>query len=183
MRGNTLFPNLKKRLKDKMNATPLWIELSLFIALILVITTAVLSVVHYNRNRSITIRNQKRTSEEILRLKMSNLESYLDELASFSVLPVYDSTIYSYLQSQQPLSESAFKDIQTAVRTYYYTRNDLLSYKLHLLNQNTTISRTADQHFFYRSENEEDLRNSELYRQCAGRSSYYALFPSEEDGA
>ncbi|MCR4588154.1 MAG: histidine kinase, partial [Lachnospiraceae bacterium] len=46
-----------------------------------------------------------------------------------------------------------------------------------------TISRTADQHFFYRSENEEDLRNSELYRQCAGRSSYYALFPSEEDGA
>ncbi|MCR5033362.1 MAG: histidine kinase [Lachnospiraceae bacterium] len=166
-----------------MNRTPLWIELSLFIALILVITTAVMSLVYYRRNRSLTIENQKRTSQEILRLKMSNLESYLEELASFSVLPVYDSTIYSYLQSQQPLSETAFKEVQNAVRTYYYTRNDLLSYRIHLLNQNTTIGRTAGQHFFYRYQQEEDLRKSKLYAQCAGRSSYYAIFPPDEEGA
>ncbi len=183
MRRMAFLENSKKQLKARMNSTPLWIELSIFIALILIVTTTVMSLVYYHRNRSITINNEKRTSEEILRLKMSNLESYLGELASFSVLPVYDSTIYSYLQSQQPLSETAFKEVQNAVRTYYYTRNDLLSYRIHLLNQNTTIGRTAEQHFFYRYENEEDLRSSELYKQCAGRSSYYALFPGDEEGA
>ncbi|MCR5717160.1 MAG: histidine kinase, partial [Lachnospiraceae bacterium] len=173
---------LKKRLKDRMNITPLWVELALFIALILFFTAVVMSVIYYERNRSITISNQQKTSGEILQLKMSNFESYLEELASFSVLPVYDSTIYSYLQSTKPLSDTAFKEIQNAVRSYYYTRNDLITYQIHLLGQNTTIGRTSGQHF-YRYETEEDLSDSDLYRQCSRRASYYAIFPADTKGA
>ncbi len=125
-----------------------------------------------------TIVHQKKTSEEILGLKMANLEAYLDELASFSLLPVYDGAIYSYLQSQQSLSDTALKSIQNEVRTYYYTRNDLLSYKLHLLNQNKTIGRSNGQKFFNRYETTGDIRSGELYRKCKESAIYCAVLPA-----
>ena len=177
------FSGIKNRLKEKMDITPFWIELFLLIALVLIFTTSVMSVTYFIRNRSMVISNQKRTSREILELKMTNLEDYLEDLADFSLLPVFDSTFYSNLQSQRKLSDSTLKNVQNSVRTFFYTRKDLLSYHIHLLNQRKTIGRSYGQSFFNRHETMEELKEGELYQTCKESDYNYAVLPSNVKGA
>ncbi len=161
-----------------MDSVPLWAEFTLFLAVILILLTLVLSWTVYKSAEKFITENRVRTEQRLLNLKMANLEEYLDNLSSFAILPIYDSSFYSALQSSGELSEETKESLRSAVRTYFYSRSDLCSYHVYLLKHDLAVGRNYDQEGIrlYTIGNMED---SESFRACSESKKHYAFFPSE----
>ena len=119
---------LKNFIRRKMDQMPLWAEFTLFLALIMILFTAVLSWFIYNREQNRIIDAQLKANHSLLDLRMSNMESYIDTLSAFSIMPVYSSDIYAMLVTSDALSDAAIENIRSNVRTYLYSRGTALRY-------------------------------------------------------
>ena len=174
---------IKQAITEKMNRVPLWAEFTLFLAIIMILLTVVLSWSIYSREQKRTIDSQMTASRRLLNLKMTILDEYMEQLlSSYAILPVYDSSLYSTLLSTGELSDETIENIRSTVRTYYYSRSDLLSYHIYLLNHDLAVGRNYGQDGIrvYGIENMED---SELYKACASSRKNYAIFPSDNPNA
>ncbi len=169
---------LKKAVRRRMDSVPLWAEFTLFLTVILILLTLVLSWTVIKKAEQFILENHVKTEQRLLNLKMANLEEYLDTLSSFAILPIYDSSFYSALQTGGDLSDEVTENLRSAVRTYFYSRRDLRSYHVYLLKHNLAIGRNYNQEGIriYPIENMED---SDIYLSCRDSGKHYAFFPSE----
>ncbi|MCR5487781.1 MAG: histidine kinase [Lachnospiraceae bacterium] len=131
----------KDTIRARMDRVPLWAEFTLFMAMIMILLTVVMSFSIYRREQRRTIDSFVTASERLLSLKMANLEEYVRSLSDYAVLPVFDSSLYAAMQGAAPLSDEMTEEIRRTVRTYFYTRKDLLSYHIHLLNHGLVVGR------------------------------------------
>lgn len=172
------FAKLKKSIRRKMDSVPLWAEFTLFMAVILILMTLVLSWTVYKRAENFITDSRVRTEHSLLNLKMANLEEYLDSLSAFAILPVYDGTFYSALQSGSELTDETTETLRSTVRTWFYTRGDLRSYHIYLLKHDMAVGRNYGQEGV-RVYSAEGMDKTPEYAACAGSKKHYALFPSE----
>ena len=131
----------KLKIKRRLNQTPLWKQLVFFLSFILLAFTLLLSVSSYLQSRKTAIQSQIDKSERLLDLKMINMEKYIDELSDFCIQPCYDNEMYANILSAAPLSSYALSEMENDVHTFYYTRTDLISYQIYLMNQGISIGR------------------------------------------
>ncbi len=165
-----------------MDLVPLWAEFTLFMALILILLTFAMSFLVYSREQSRTVEARVMAAESLLNLKAANLEEYMASLSEFAIQPVYDSDCYAAMLSGRELSDRATESLRSTVRTWFYTRSDLLSYHIYLLNQNLAIGRDYGKEGVrvYRAE---DMEQSSLYKACTDSRKNYAVLPSEHGDA
>lgn len=170
----------RERLIDR---TPLWLTFTIFMALILSVATVSLSISNYRWSTSNEIARQNKASEQLISLKLQNLDSYFSELSDFCVLPVYDNTFYNALLSHTELPEDTVAYLQQSVSLNYYSRTDLTAYRMDLLNHDIRIERNpGDQHMkvLY---NVTGVTDSEEYQKCMASDSNYAILPSDHKGS
>jgi|GEM_PF-471339 len=156
--------------------TPLWVILTLFLTLIMLLLTAALAGVLLRRSYDSSVRTWKSTAQQTLSLKMENLENCLDDLSAFSILPCFDSEFYRILGSTRALT-SAERDYAVAcIRTWYYSRRDIADYEITLLNQDLTIGRSADENRVHtRYADETDPAIAAAVEACLESTVYAAL--------
>ena len=170
---------LKNFIRRKMDQMPLWAEFTLFLALIMILFTAVLSWFIYNREQNRIIDAELKANHSLLDLRMSNMESYIDTLSAFSIMPVYSSDIYAMLVTSDALSDAAIENIRSNVRTYLYSRGDILSYHLFLVNQDLDVGRD-DRKGIVMVKKADDIRKTDSYLHCLENPQNYDLLPAAD---
>ncbi len=169
---------MKAKLRKRMDKMPLWAEFTLFLAVILILLTVILFWTVYKREEGFITESRVRTEHELLTLKMTNLEDYLDSLSAFAILPVYDSSFYSAMLSTGELSDETVEMLRSKVRTWFYSRGDLKSYHVNLLNHDLSVGRSYNDEGI-RILTVRDMEDSEACLMCEASSRNYCLFPSE----
>lgn len=145
MRRNAMMNTQKNPIKNLLNRTALWVQLTIFMVLIATVVAGYLIYKKYTSTRNLTINNQLDTTEKILNLELENLDTYLMELANFCIQPYYDSRFTRIVEQNAPLSSDQISYAKQQMFYYYYTRNDIHDYELYLLHQNLSVGRTNGQ--------------------------------------
>ncbi len=177
-----LYTGLRKKLAKWMNQTPLWVEFTLLLSLFMLLLTIVLSLNIHAHEKKLLLGSTVAESERLLKLRMENMEKYADELSAFSILPVYDASLYSLLLSRESLSSVAIEEIRSAARSFYYSRNDLLSYHIYIPRQGIAIGNPNPEKGF-KVFDTEAIEDMEIYRLCSENPRGFAIVPSENDDA
>lgn len=179
----------KTKLKSILNRTALWVQLAVFMILIITLVSFGLIYKDYTSTRSLTIANQINTTSKILNLEVENLNLYFNTLANFCIQPYYDSEFTRIINQKSPLSAEQAAYVKQQVYYYYYTRSDLRDYELYLINQQISVGRTnSQQHITSQPFLQEDLAEAvqncqeNPLNQCIRRSDsghltyYHSLF-------
>lgn len=145
MRQHIMIKKSKAHIKNMLNRTPLWMQLTIFMILIATMIAGYLILKDYTSTRNLTIKNQLDTTDKILHLELENLDAYLLELANFCIQPYYDSRFTRIVEQNTPLTSEQISYAKQQMFYYYYTRNDLRDYELYLLHQDLSIGRTNGQ--------------------------------------
>ncbi len=152
MRQHTMIKKLKTHIKNLLNRTALWVQLTVFMILIATAVAGYLIYKDYTSTRRLTINNQLDTTKKILNLELENLDDYLMELANFCIQPYYDSRFTRIIEQDAPLTSEQISYAKQQMFYYYYTRNDIHDYELYLLHQNLSVGRTNGQQHIIASE-------------------------------
>lgn len=177
---------VRTALRVRMDRTPLWIELTSALSVILILLMIALAFSTYRQNRRDQVRHEQISADRLLSLKMKNLEQYLDELAAFSIQAVYDNSLYASIQSGETFTDTDRAGISAAVRTAYHMRSDLNSYMLYLLNQDLAVgyasgSRTGSERV--RIAGFRSAQASDMLRLCTASALRCAVLPSSDDSS
>lgn len=178
MRQHTMMKTLKTHIKNLLNRTALWIQLTVFMILITTLVAGYLICKDYTSTRSLTINNQLDTTEKILNLELENLDDYLMELANFCIQPYYDSRFTRIVEQNAPLSSEQISYAKQQMFYYYYTRNDIHDYELYLLHQDLSIGRTNGQQHIVASESAPE-GVWEALAECEASPMNHSIQPSE----
>ena len=172
---------IRKNIRTDLNRTPLWKQLIFSLTIILLLLTFTLSLTTYHRSRENAITSQIDKSDRLLDLKMTNLEKYIDELAAFCIQPCYDNELYSDILTTEALSPSEISNMKNAVRNYYYSRNDMVSYQIYLLNQDLAMGRSQRKYRIWQEDMpESEKTGSEIYTLCSESPYNSAILPSDD---
>ena len=147
-----MMKKIKTHIKNLLNRTALWMQLTAFMVLIATMVAGYLIYKDYTSTRSLTINNQLDTTRKILNLELENLDTYLMELANFCIQPYYDSRFTRIVEQNAPLTSEQIAYAKQQMFYYYYTRNDIHDYELYLLHQDLSVGRTNGQQHIIASE-------------------------------
>lgn len=136
---------MKKKFAKLANCIPLWIQLSFFMLIISTVTIFTLVYRNFTSIRNLTISNQFSLSQNLLNLEIENLDHYIADLANFCIQPYYDPSFTRIINQKTPMTSSQLDYVKQQLFYYYYTRNDIQTYELYLINQDLSIGRTVDQ--------------------------------------
>lgn len=170
---------IRNKLKNYLNQLSLKTQLTALITV--TVTVIIIIIIGFNYRRSIdAITSQKiSTYSTLLGLETQNLDTYLAEIDRYSLLLRNDLETLRNLTTKKPLSYSQLSNLQTQVKSNFYTRNDLLSYRLFLLNQSENFEITTHNQkikIFY-NDSLESLPEYKLFT----RGKYYKYIkPTEE---
>lgn len=144
--------------------------------------TIILSWSNYVWNRKQAISTFGDKEETLLELRVDSLNSYFDELSNFCIFPVYDTGLYSTLLSSHKATAAELKNLFDSTQIYYYTRSDLESYEMLLLNQDIIIGRgRGHQHLTMRPENK--LVNASIVKDFTLNNKNGTLLRPSTDGS
>lgn len=170
---------MKQRISGMMNRSPLWLTFSILMAVFLGVTAVSLSYNNYRWSTSNEIERQNTVTQQLIDLKLQNLDSYFSELSDFCVLPVYDSDFYNALLSEEELPSDTVSSLQQSVALNYYSRTDLTAYRIDMLNHGIRIGRDAGDQRMKVTYNVTGVTDSAEYRECLNSAGNYAVFPAE----
>jgi two-component system, sensor histidine kinase YesM len=159
-------------------------NLSLAQQLILAITVMVfclLSVVigfTYNRTINIITDQQAASNLELLNLKKSNYENYFSQIEDYSMLLRYNARLVNIFSDSKPLDYTDTTYVCSALRDAFYSRNDIVSYKLYLLQHNTCYAVTkAD--FNVRTSYFDSLNDIKYHKETYSAKNYIYFKPNQ----
>ncbi len=178
MRQHTMIRKLKTHVKNLLNRTALWMQLTVLMILIATMVAGYLIYKDYTSTRNLTINNHLDTTGKILNLELENLDNYLMELANFCIQPYYDSRFTRIVEQDTPLSSEQISYAKQQMFYYYYTRNDIHDYELYLLHQNLSIGRTNGQQHIIASETAPE-GVWEALAECEASSMNHSIRPSD----
>ncbi len=165
-----------------LRRSPLWLSFTALMALCILVMSTALTYSSYRRGVTNAIHRQNSSVAQMVDLKFQNLDQYLSELADFCVLPVNDTDFYNTLLSYNYISDAKTNALRQTTNLYYYSRTDLLSYRLSSLRHGICFSRSgSDQRMKVLQEyfNYKDP----VYLECLESSSHCAITPSENRDA
>jgi Predicted signal transduction protein with a C-terminal ATPase domain len=132
------YKKIKKKIRDVSLAKQLIFAITLLMFCLLT------AVIGFTYRRTIQVINQQQAASnlEILNLKRSNFENYFSQLQDYSMLLRNNTRLYGIFSSDKPLDYLDTTYINSALRDTFYSRNDIVSYKLYILNSKTCYSVT-----------------------------------------
>ena len=71
---------------------------------------------------------------KLLRQEALNLDSYLAEIDRYSLLLRHDAGFMDIIKKKGPLDYRDQRSVQGMLRNTFYSRNDILSYRLYMIN-------------------------------------------------
>lgn len=170
---------IRSRLKTILSLIPLWMQLALFTTVLTFIILFHLIYTDYQRNAGVIADTQTATSQRLLTLEMQNLEKYVQELSLFCIQSCYDQTFTNIIGKESMILPGETTYLKNQIRAYFYSRNDLKSYDLYLMNQTKCISYTQNgvsvSLFLPHS-----VKESDFYKECLGSPYFHAILPSDE---
>lgn len=170
----------KERIRVLMSRVSLWIQLSVFITLIISGISFILIQKEYTSTRANTIHNLTDTTGKLLQLETTNMEHYLADLANFCILPRYDFKLSTIIEQQTPLTEEQLIYLREQMYYYRYTRNDIDDYHIFLKNQSLCIGRkTRQQHFAVTPYDPAEYES--IYQDCSNSLYNQAIYPPKEN--
>lgn len=127
---------LLHKIKERYGKLSLITQLAMVTALMM--AAAIGLVIGYTYQRSIQTINeqQMQTESSLLSLENQNMDNYFKQLDSFSLQIRNDDKAVQLLSSRQPLSYSDQTYLKSLIRTSFFSRTDLISFRLYLPNQN-----------------------------------------------
>ncbi len=127
-----LLCNIKKRYGKLSLIT----QLAMITAVMM--TAAIGLVISYSYGRNIHTINEQQmfTESSLLSLENQNMDTYFEQLDSFSLQIRNDDKAVQLLSSRKPFSYSDQSYLQNLIRTSFFSRSDLLNLRLYLPNQN-----------------------------------------------
>lgn len=157
--------NLKSFFYKKTNSIPLKTQLATLI--IAIFSVIIVSIIFYNyqRNSQTILAQQTSTTTTLLKLETQILDVYFSEIDRYSLLLRHDISFMRIIKSKNPLDYSDQTTLQALLRSNFDSRNDLVSYRIYLVNQTTNYEIDSTRHkvqsFYFDSI--EDLPNYDLF--------------------
>lgn len=168
---------LKKRLGEISLANQLVFAVTMMMFCVI---TAVIGFT-YNRTIRIITQQQAASNLEILNLKKSNFENYFSQLQDYSMLLRYNERLFNIATSEKPLEYTETTYINAALRDTFYSRNDIVSYKLYLLNSKTCYS-ISKSDFNIRNSSFESIKDIPLFQVTNTAKNYLYYRPETGHG-
>lgn len=170
---------IRNKLKAYLNQLSLKTQLTALITV--TVTVIIIIIIGFNYKRSIDVITSQKISTytTLLGLETQNLDTYLAEIDRYSLLLRNDLETLRNLTTKKPLTYSQLSDLQSQVKSNFYSRNDLLSYRLFLLNQSENFEITTHNHkikIFY-NDSLEALPEYKLFT----KGKYYKYIKPTED--
>ena len=121
-------------IKQSRNSSPLRTQLGvLLIASFILIILPVIAYTYISNSRTI-IEQQVDVQTKLLRQEALNLDSYLAEIDRYSLLLRHDAGFMDIIKKKGPLDYRDQRSVQGMLRNTFYSRNDILSYRLYMIN-------------------------------------------------
>lgn len=172
----------RKKIKNILNHIPLWMQLVLFTTALTFVILFHLIYTDYQRNAGIIADTQTQTSCRLLAMEMQNLEKYVQELSLFCIQSCYDQTFTNIVSKESPVLPGETTYLKNQLRAYFYSRNDIKTYDLYLMNQNKCFSRTQNGVYAHPFQ-PQSVTGSDYYQECAASPYFHAILPSDEQDA
>ncbi len=167
---------------DKIHHLRLRTILVLTAAAVIIAVSAFVSVGLYDYEKNALISGEHTNVGQMEDLRLVNLNHYFDELAQFCVQTCYESNLYQAMSSSSgEFTTISLEDVKDFVRTSYFSRNDILSYRINFLNQEWAVTRSfRNQHPLAEKIDALALRQSEAYTACLASPRNYYVCPSQD---
>ncbi len=122
------------------------------------------------------------TNRSLLSLEGQNFSTYLSDLDNYSLTLRNDSTFLQKISSKSPFDFSSLTYTQSLLKSAFYARNDIKSYKLYLINQGLMFA--IDRNSMQIKMSTFDYGNSDqstAFKLSAQSPYYRCILPSEEN--
>lgn len=167
--------------KKMMTLNKVSIRTQLLVLATVVILTIVsmITIFNYSRSTKSVIEQNIATNKALLSLEGQNFSKYLSNLNNYSLTLRNDSPFLQKILTKAPLDYSSSVYIQSLLKSAFYSRNDLKSYKLYLLNQYLVFSIDSDS-MRIATEKYEDLKDLSSFEEYIKSPDYCYMLPSND---
>ena len=117
------------------NRTTIRKQLSILAGLAVAISIALLIVFNYVTQARSNVQQQIEALSRVLTLENQQVESYVSELRTFSLQLRSNSNFMEIAAQTTPLYYTQRQDVETALKTVFYSRSDLVEVELYLVRQ------------------------------------------------
>ena len=174
--------NLKEKISNKRNLISLKTQLTALITTTITVIIIIIVIFNYQRNKDTIMSQQISTSTTLLNLELQNIDTYFSEIDHYSLLLRNDEKALQCFTTTKPLTYSDVTYVQSILKSNFYFRNDLLSYRLYLLNQSANYEITSERQMvkvFY----DDSLNSLEAYESFTTGKYYKYIQPGQEENA
>ncbi|MGB4658587.1 MAG: histidine kinase [Mobilitalea sp.] len=173
---------LNEKISNKRNQISLKTQLTTLITTTITVIIIIIVIFNYQRNKDTIMSQQISTSTTLLNLELQNINTYFSEIDHYSLLLRNDENALQCFTTMKPLTYSEVTYVQSVLKSNFYFRNDLLSYRLYLLNQTANYEITSEKQMvkvFY----DDSLKSLKSYNSFTTGKYYKYIQPAEEENA
>jgi two-component system sensor histidine kinase YesM len=166
---------------ERLNKISLKTQLATLTTVIFTAIIILIILYNYQSNSKAVIEHQTNATTGLLQLEAQNLDAYFSEIDRYSLLLRHNESFMHIISSRQPMTYQEQTDIHSLLRSNFDSRNDLLSYRLYLLNNPVNFKIDSAQHkvqSFY-DVSIEDLPD---YKNFTTGKEYKSILSSEKSG-
>lgn len=164
------------RIRDWRNRTTIRKQLSLFVGIAVSTAIALLITFNFITQSRANERQQIDALARVLTLESQRLSNYLEELRTFSLQLRSNSTFMDIAAQSEPLTYAQREDVESALKSAYYARGDLVRVELYLTRQGQRYAMDSDQRKVFYTE---DVQATDLadYTAFAAKPAFESMMP------
>lgn len=175
-----MIKKIQKRKESFLNRISIRTQLLVLITTIIFAIIAVITIFNYSRSSDLIIDQILGTNKALLSLEGQNFSTYISDIDNFSLTLRNDTTFLQTIASENPLSYPSITYMQSLLKSAFYSRSDLKSYKLYLLNKNAMLSINSG-NMKINFSTFDDFDSLPAYGEYTRAPNYRYLLPSDEE--
>lgn len=172
---------LKQHIKNHLNQISLRTQLIVLATTIIFVIILAITSFNYVSNKNTIMEQAVKSASAILDFEVDNFDSYMNDINWYSLTLRNDETFLQLISNSRTLSYEDSSYIQSLLKSNYYSRNDVISYKLYLLKKNTLISISSKQ-IRITSVPFSDFKSIADYDNFTKGKYYLSVHPCESEG-
>lgn len=171
----------RHRVKNRLSQISLRTQLIVLATTIIFVIILAITSFNYVSNKNTIMEQAVKSASAILDFEVDNFDSYMDDINWYSLALRNDTAFLQSISSTQELTYEDSNYIQSLLKSNYYSRNDVISYKLYLLKKNILISISSKQ-IRITSVPFSDFESIADYDNFTQGKYYRAIHPGEDSG-
>lgn len=176
-----LIMSWKQRVKSRLSQISLRTQLIALAATIIFVIISAITIFNYVSSRNTIVEQAVKSSSAILDFEADNFDSYMNDINWYSLALRNDERFMQLISSGSLLTYEDSSYIQSLLKSNYYSRNDVISYKLYLPKKQNLISMSSKQKRIS-SVPFTDFESITGYDQFTKGRYYQSLQPCETEG-